>query len=224
LNGTYTSGFTFKDDKLIGISSTSLSMPYISRTTDGGNTWIAIDIGAGLTGNTVIKWVPGTNIVYIIGANGAVKRSINNGLTWTSMETAGVTGLNHFDFNKVNNIICGYAVSSNGSVIKLADSVLLLTNAGSNSIEVPSEYKLYDNYPNPFNPVTKIKFDLSSTRTVKLKIFDITGKLVADLINGELKAGSYEYLFNAENLSSGIYFYRIELSDLTDIRRMILIK
>jgi hypothetical protein len=100
----------------------------------------------------------------------------------------------------------------------------ILTSVNGNENELPKVYKLYDNYPNPFNPVTKIKFDLPSNRTVKLKVFDITGKLVADLINGELKAGTYEYLFNAENLSSGIYFYRIEMSDLSDIRRMILIK
>lgn len=107
LTGNYTSGFTFKSDKLIGLSSTSESMPYISRTTDGGLTWNTVDIGAGLSGITLIKWIPGTNVVYILGSNGAVKRSTNNGLNWTSMGYAGVTGLTHFDFNKVNNIICG---------------------------------------------------------------------------------------------------------------------
>jgi photosystem II stability/assembly factor-like uncharacterized protein len=224
LSGTYTSGFTFKDDKLIGISSTSLSMPNISRTTDGGNTWTVIDIGAGLSGNTVIKWVPSTNVVYIIGANGAVKRSINNGLTWTSMETANVTGLNHFDFNKVNNIICGYAVSSNGSVIKLADSVLILTNAGSNSIEVPSEYKLHQNYPNPFNPVTKINFDLPGKSNVKLTVYDIAGKEIAILINESFNAGTHEYTFNAGKFSSGVYLYKIETGNFSDTKRMVLIK
>ncbi len=224
LTGNYTSGFTFREDKLIGISSTSLSMPYIARTTNGGNTWTTIDIGPGLTGNTIIKWVPGTNVVYILGENGAIKRSINNGLTWVSMPTSGVTGLHHFDFNKVNNIICGYAVSSNGSVIKLADSVLILTNTNSNIRETPTEYKLYQNYPNPFNPFTKIKFRIPSSGYVSLKVYDINGRLVKTIVSGELKPNIYEYVFDAVNLSSGVYFYRIETTAFSDIKRMILVK
>jgi len=224
LSGNYTSGFTFKEDKLVGLSSTSLSMPYIARTTDGGNSWTAVNIGAGLSGITVIKWVPGTSVVYIIGANGAVKRSINNGLTWTSMQTAGVTGLNHFDFNKVNNIICGYAVSSNGSVIKLADSILVLTNTSSNLSETPGKFKLHQNYPNPFNPVTNIKFELPKNSFVTIKVYDITGKEVAELVKSELKAGIYEFPLNAENFSSGTYLYKFEAGGFTDVKRMVLIK
>lgn len=229
LSGNYTSGFTFKEDKLIGLSSTSLSMPNIARTTDGGNTWTGVNIGAGLSGITVIKWVPGTNVVYIIGANGAVKRSINNGLTWTSMQTAGVTGLNHFDFNKVNNIICGYAVSSNGSVIKLADSVLVLTNTGSNLSETPAKFILHQNYPNPFNPSTNIKYQITNNSIVTLKVYDALGKEVATLVNEYQKAGTYEVPFSISefsnfNLASGNYFYRIDAGDFKDIKRMVLIK
>jgi photosystem II stability/assembly factor-like uncharacterized protein len=100
----------------------------------------------------------------------------------------------------------------------------IITSANGNENELPKSYKLYDNYPNPFNPVTKIKFDLPSNSNVKLKVFDVTGREVADLINGELKAGTYEYQFNAVNLSSGMYFYRIEMSNYTEIKRMVLIK
>lgn len=224
LSGTYTSGFTFKDDKLIGISSTSLSMPYIARTIDGGSTWTAIDIGTGLSGITIIKWVPETNVVYIIGENGAVKRSVNNGLTWTSMQTAGVTGLNHFDFNKVDNIICGYAVSSSGSVIKLQDSVLLLTNTKSITSEIPSDFKLYQNYPNPFNPTTNIKYQVAKNNFVTLKVYDILGKELATLVNEYQKAGTYEIQFSNNHVSSGNYFYRIETGSFTDVKRMVLIK
>lgn len=229
LSGTYTSGFTFRSDKQIGISSTSLSMPVIARTTDGGNTWNTVNIGTGLSGNTIIKWVPGTNVVYILGSNGAVKRSTDNGLNWVSIETAGITGLSHFDFNKINNIICGYAVSSNGSVIKLADSVLVLTNAGSNSSVIPSEFRLYQNYPNPFNPVTIIKFDIPQNGVVNLKVYDISGKEVATLINEYLVAGTHEVPFSISQfsnnyLSSGVYFCKIETGSFTDIKRMMLVK
>jgi hypothetical protein len=100
---------------------------------------------------------------------------------------------------------------------------LTMTGVGSEN-EIPKLFKLYDNYPNPFNPVTKIKFDIPQTGFVKLKVYDITGKEVASLINGELKAGTYEYQFNAVNLSSGVYFYRIEAENFTDIKRMMLVK
>jgi photosystem II stability/assembly factor-like uncharacterized protein len=103
-------------------------------------------------------------------------------------------------------------------------TLTIITNAGSNENKIPKVFKLYDNYPNPFNPVTKIKFDLPLNGNVKLKVFDITGREVANLINSELKAGTYEHQFNAVNLSSGVYFYRIEAGDFIDIKRMVLIK
>ncbi len=224
LNGNYTSGFTFKSDKMIGLSSTSSSMPLIARTTDGGLSWNTVDIGTGLTGITLIKWIPGTNVVYILGANGAIKRSTNNGLNWTSMPTAGVTGLTHFDFNKVNNIICGYAISSNGSVIKLADSVLVLTGAGNNETSAPSEYKLHQNYPNPFNPVTNIRFSIPQNAFVSLKVYNMLGREVATLVSEDRKAGTHEVQFAADNLSSGVYFYKITANGFTDVKTLTLIK
>lgn len=224
LAGSYTSGFTFKSNKLIGISSTSSSMPNIARTTDGGNTWNIVSIGTGLTGITLIKWIPGTNVVYILGANGAIKRSTNDGLTWTSMPTAGVTGLTHFDFNKINNIICGFAVSSNGSVIKLQDSVLFLT--GLNRIEtgIPNEYKLYQNYPNPFNPSTTIRYDIPKAGFVQVVIFDAVGRELETIVNERKSAGVYEATFNATQYPSGVYFYKITTEGYSETMKMILIK
>lgn len=224
LNGSYTSGFTFKENKFIGLSSTSSSMPYIARTTDGGNTFSQIDIGTGLTGNTIIKWIPGTDVVYILGANGAVKRSTNNGLNWTSMSTAGVTGLTHFDFNNINNIICGYAVSSNGSVIKLVDSVLVLTGFIGNETGLPSEFNLSQNYPNPFNPTTTINYSLPKNSFVKLAVSDILGREVATLVNENKTSGKYEVVFDASKLTSGIYYYSLKTNEFSKTKQMVLIK
>jgi hypothetical protein len=210
--GHYTSGFTFKSNKLIGLAATSSSMPYLSRTSDGGETWSPVDIGPGLAGNVFIKWIPGTIVVYILGSNGAVKRSVDDGLTWTSMETANVTDINHFDFNKVNNIICGYAVSSNGSVIKLVDSVLIhLTNTYLGNSNLSSEYKLHQNYPNPFNPVTSIAYDIPLNSMVNLKVFDILGREVAVLVNENKVAGKYNVTFNADKFTSGIYICKLNV-------------
>lgn len=100
----------------------------------------------------------------------------------------------------------------------------LLTGVGNIESEIPNTFKLYENYPNPFNPVTKIKFDLPVAGTVKVKIYDIVGREVFELINAEVNAGTYEIPFNASALSSGVYLYRIEAGSFKDVKRMMLIK
>lgn len=89
---------------------------------------------------------------------------------------------------------------------------------------LPEKYNLSQNYPNPFNPLTNIKFDIPKSSFVTLKVYDITGKESATLVN-EIKAkGSYLVDFNAANLSSGIYFYRLETSDFNETKRMMIVK
>jgi hypothetical protein len=89
---------------------------------------------------------------------------------------------------------------------------------------LPTDYELFQNYPNPFNPVTKIKFGLPQTSQTKLIIYDVLGREVFTLINGELRGGYHEVEFNASELSSGIYFYRLIANKFTEIKKMILIK
>lgn len=90
--------------------------------------------------------------------------------------------------------------------------------------QIPAAFKLNQNYPNPFNAKTKIKFDLKNSEDIELSVYDISGKLVSTLIREYMKAGSYEINFNAENISSGIYFYKISAGQFSDVKRMILIK
>jgi mannan endo-1,4-beta-mannosidase len=87
-----------------------------------------------------------------------------------------------------------------------------------------SEFKMYSNYPNPFNPFTVIQLDLPKAGFVKLKVFDILGREVATLMNEKKQAGIYKVKFNAEGLLSGIYIYRIVTGDFVQTRRMILMK
>jgi len=91
-------------------------------------------------------------------------------------------------------------------------------------IETPDKYILSQNYPNPFNPATKIKFDLIKSGLVKLTVYDILGKEVATLVNENLSPGSYESDFDGSNLPSGVYFYRIETNEFTQVKKMILNK
>lgn len=92
------------------------------------------------------------------------------------------------------------------------------------SNNVPGQYQLYQNYPNPFNPVTNIRFDLPKASNVKLVVYDILGREVKTLINEFQNAGSYEFKFDASNIASGTYFYRIEAGDFMEIKKMVLVK
>lgn len=99
----------------------------------------------------------------------------------------------------------------------------IITNINFAS-EVPASYELLQNFPNPFNPSTVIKFGLPKNGFVTLKVYDALGKEVAQLVNGNLNAGTYNVDFNASRLSSGVYFYRISAGEFTEIRKMVLMK
>lgn len=105
--------------------------------------------------------------------------------------------------------------------------------------DIPIRYTLYQNYPNPFNPSTSIEFALPKTSHVTLKIFNILGEEVATLVSDRLTSGTYSYEWNASNMASGIYLYRLhagslttksghyavgEAGDFVEIKKMILMK
>lgn len=95
---------------------------------------------------------------------------------------------------------------------------------GENTNSLPVRYELSQNYPNPFNPVTKINFSIQKQGFVTLKVYDMLGREVASLVNEFKQAGYYSMDFNASGLSSGIYFYKLQANDFTDIKKMVLIK
>ncbi|MBK7632472.1 MAG: T9SS type A sorting domain-containing protein [Ignavibacteriales bacterium] len=104
-------------------------------------------------------------------------------------------------------------------------------NAGSpvsveddNSIQIVSGFELAQNYPNPFNPSTSIQYAISNRQFVSLKVYDVIGNEVATLVNEEKPAGSYEVDFNANGLSSGVYFYSINAGGFIETKKMILLR
>lgn len=90
--------------------------------------------------------------------------------------------------------------------------------------EVPIQFALNQNYPNPFNPTTKIDYDLPKDANVKLSIYDILGKEIQILVNEYQIAGSYSFNFNASDLSSGTYIYRITANEFTDTKKFTFVK
>ena len=90
--------------------------------------------------------------------------------------------------------------------------------------KIPDEFKLFQNYPNPFNPSTNISFRIAEIRFVRLKIYDIIGNEVATLANEEKLPGEYTVLFNASGLSSGIYFYYLSAGNISETKKMLLLR
>ncbi len=99
-----------------------------------------------------------------------------------------------------------------------------LTGVKPISSEIPLKFELYQNYPNPFNPTTTIKFALAKPGKVSVIVYDLTGRIIDVLINQQLEPGNYEYLLNAENYSSGIYFYRLNTDYFNDTKKMVVLK
>ena len=89
---------------------------------------------------------------------------------------------------------------------------------------VPDNYSLSQNYPNPFNPSSVIRFQIKDSRFVRLKVYNILGKEIADLVNENLKAGIYEVTFDGSKLASGTYIYKIIAGNFSDTKRMLMIK
>ena len=110
---------------------------------------------------------------------------------------------------------------SNDTTCYLLNGVLGTSNAGN---EIPKVFKLYTNYPNPFNPTTNIKYDVPKGTYVTLSIYDILGREIEKLVNGYMQPGSYQVEWNASNYASGTYFYRFESDAYNQVKKMSLIK
>lgn len=98
----------------------------------------------------------------------------------------------------------------------------------SNQVEViihlPETFSLSQNYPNPFNPTTKIRYELKERGRVDLKIYDVLGKEIADLVNKTQNPGQYTITFDGNNLPSGVYIYSLRVNNFLESKKMTLIK
>jgi len=134
-----------------------------------------------------------------------------------------------FDFLGTNPHVLPVMTKSNNKIyVKETYIELPLRGFSGDNMIVKNEpnVRLYQNYPNPFNPVTNIKYEIPQDYSglVTLKIYDITGKEIAKLVNQNLTTGSYNVTWDAANFSTGVYFYQLNAGDFSEVKRMILIK
>jgi hypothetical protein len=137
---------------------------------------------------------------------------------------------------EIDSIIIKWAGSNSIDILKNVAANQTLTVVEGSTISavedeefLPVDFVLEQNYPNPFNPRTKIMFSLAADSKVSLTVFDVLGQEVANIISGNLAAGSHELNFNASNINSGVYFYRIDAAgvdgtNFTSVKKMILTK
>jgi photosystem II stability/assembly factor-like uncharacterized protein len=210
----------FKEDKLNGIAISDITMPNLARTTNGGLNWQTVNVGAGNTIVSHVKSVPGTSVFFL--CSNKILRTSDHGASWFEMSTQGVQFFSHMELlSSGGNFVCAYALAADGRVLKYEGEPFAIDPNGSG---VPLTYQLRQNYPNPFNPVTTIKYSVPSGGKVKVKIFDLSGRILFDVVNTYQAAGYYAEQVDLSDYSSGIYYYSLESEVFFETRKMVLIK
>ncbi|MBK7500048.1 MAG: T9SS type A sorting domain-containing protein [Ignavibacteriales bacterium] len=191
------------------------------RTTNGGSTWSSQDIPeAYLTG---LYFFDNENGYVTDFWTGKIRKTTDGGFTWTTQYSNPGNYLNDIYFINNNN---GWAVGDNGTILHTKNGGVTFIEDEENNFTQPIEFLLQQNYPNPFNPSTSIQYAISSTQFVTLKVYDLLGREVATLVNEEKPSGTYnaQFTINDVQLSSGIYFYKLQAGDFVESKKMILLK
>lgn len=198
-----------------------------NKTTNGGITWDSLALPLSSNYNHSFQSVEFINPeVGMIVSEYSSLRTTNGGLSWIVDYIGGLGGVDFLSMPRKMKMVdekTAYVVTATSGVLKYTESVIGITE-WQNS--VPKNYELYQNYPNPFNPTTTIKFAIPKAGAVTLKVFDITGREVAVLINNmELNAGTVKHTFDGNGLASGVYFYSLFVDEkLQQTKKMILVK
>ena len=226
----FPSAITSKDCEDISIIDDShawiIGNKFILNSTDKGKTWNYIDHGLKGYDTTFYRIsFSDVNNGYIVCSNGLILKTTNGGAAW-SVDTSLYNDyfLYAIAFNSKGKAIIG---TSLGYILSSDLTTGVIDGKNGNTV---NGFVLKQNYPNPFNPSTIIGFELKTKSHVTLKVFDIMGREVATLINGDRAAGAYNITFNAQNtngkfqLASGVYYYRLQTENSSLTKKMILLR
>ena len=203
---------------LVGGQGASTS--HVLRTTDYGNTWSGIASTTNGFANVPTKLVCVDSVSGYIyaGTYEGVYRSTDGGATWAI-----------YGDGLPNAVVDGIAIQYSSHALLVgthgrgAWQVSEVTGIAT-PVKVPMTFTVNQNYPNPFNPTTVISYQLSDVGHVTLKVYDILGREVATLVDGQQSAGPHLATFDAKGLPSGVYFYRLTAGNLVETRKMELLK
>lgn len=201
----------------------------IRRSSDFGGNWFTTPSPTNKTIRSYQYSQNNNDKVYATCDDGVIMKSTNTGLTW-GFQVSGTTQDLHKCFFYLADWE-GWACGNGGVILKTTDGggQIFPTEITNTSSEIPDKFELKQNYPNPFNPSTTIAFDIPANingqmQAVRLNVYDVSGKLVSELVNNNFNSGRYEVNFNANNLSSGIYFYTLSAGSFRETKRMMLVK
>ncbi len=188
----------------------TLSVSRSSGTMTTGGIDIAVSSGTLATGGTAGIKLSAGEIVHSAKFSSATTKTF----TLTAPATPGPI-----------TIYCTGAAGSNPPNWNNGANLTVNVLSGISQIEeTATTYSLAQNFPNPFNPTTSISFSLPKAGFVNISVYDITGKLVQELVNNNMSAGKYNTTWDADNFASGVYFYKIQAGDFTEMKKMSLIK
>jgi photosystem II stability/assembly factor-like uncharacterized protein len=192
----------------------------VYKTTDSGRTWRRTLSATGLV--EFVRSAPGGKRLWAGGHD--VYCSNDMGETWEtqiSRQNIPACGSKYLHGASFYNDAIGAVV---GDCVVLYTSTGGLITSVNEPQETPSSFGLKQNYPNPWNALTTIQFELPASSHVTLKIFDEIGREIATLFNGEKPAGKHEVKWNAGQLPSGVYFYRLQAGELISVRKLVLVQ
>ncbi len=194
----------------------------VLRSTDAGNTWESFkvfDYNTMIFSGCDIDFI-NSKIGYVSAYDSRVFKTTDGGETWESENYP--KGLSNFAMDFVNEEV-GWVFGYPGIVLKRDPNFVSVDEPVYQGNDL-NTFSLIQNYPNPFNPNTTIAYSIPIAGKVSLKIFDVLGNEIATLVNEEKTTGNYTVNFDASNLTSGVYFYRIQAGDYVETKKMILLK
>ncbi|MCH8022551.1 MAG: T9SS type A sorting domain-containing protein, partial [Thaumarchaeota archaeon] len=203
-------------NELEGWASTDLKAK-IYHTTDGGKVWIE-DVFPELIFPNDLHFINHKK-GWAVGMLGKIAATEDGGVTWSFQNSKTKNSLSAVDF--VNDSL-GWAVGNRSTIISTGQPEII--NVKAEPAVLPVKFELFQNYPNPFNPVTSIEFELPEAGTTSLVIYNLRGEEVIRLIDGETEAGSHQLTWDASNVASGIYFYRLTSGNIVSTKKMVLLK
>jgi ligand-binding sensor domain-containing protein len=186
------------------------------RSCDNGVNWQDISIPDFISISCMIFNSSGH--IFLSDSNG-VFLSTDNGDSWTTLNT-GLTETNIHTL-RIDNVGYLFAGSASGYIFK---SNQIISGFSESTTDLPGSFYLYQNFPNPFNPSTSIRFSVPQRTHVQLKVFDIIGCEITTLLNEELEAGNYDITFNAGDISTGVYIYQLKAGTYMESKKMLLLR
>ena len=172
------------------------------------------------------RWMNTWRIVYAYDGNNVLQKVLNEGWVGGSW-VPGMQDDYTYDTNGNLDVILSQYWDGSGWVnsFKTTHAWSQLTAIETDNTQLlPQKYTLAQNYPNPFNPTTRIQYTVPKDGNVKLTVYNIIGQEIAQLVNGEVKAGTHEINFDASALTSGVYLYKLQVNNFTSVKKMILMK